>query len=123
MITDELAKITQQATGSNTGAPGGNAPNSTNTSVQTLTVVQLQAGQTLYAGAGSEIILRSGKAVAVSSDDNGIPDVTSGKDIAAGTAIELNHMLLFPRKAEESSLTPKKIKRKFMLWCAAIIQL
>jgi hypothetical protein len=61
------------------------------------TVVQLNTGQTLYAGAGSEFIVRTGKTVAVSKDEDGIPDVTSGKDIRAGAAIENNHHLIFPR--------------------------
>lgn len=63
-----------------------------------LTVVKLQQGQTLYGGAGTEIIVRTGKVIAVSSDDNGIPDVTSGKDIAAGATVELNHLLIVPRE-------------------------
>jgi hypothetical protein len=62
-----------------------------------ITVVQLKTGQTLYAGAGSEFIVRTGKTVAVSKDEDGIPDVTSGKDIRAGAAIENNHHLIFPR--------------------------
>lgn len=63
-----------------------------------VTVVELDPGQTLYAAPGTEVIVRNGKAIAVSSDDNGIPDVTSGKDLSAGTVIELNHLLLFPRE-------------------------
>ncbi len=64
------------------------------TSVQ---VVTLQQGETLFADAGTEIIVRTGTTVAVSKDSNGIPDLTSGKDIAPGALIETNHLLLFPR--------------------------
>jgi hypothetical protein len=62
-----------------------------------ITVVQLKIGQTLYAGAGAEFIVRTGKTIAVSKDEDGIPDVTAGKDIRAGSAIENNHHLIFPR--------------------------
>ncbi len=62
------------------------------------TVVKLGSGQMLYAGAGTEFIVRTGKAVAFSGDENGIPDLTAGKDIAAGEQIELNHLLMFPRE-------------------------
>ncbi|GIP35584.1 hypothetical protein [Paenibacillus sp. J2TS4] len=65
---------------------------------QGIQVVELNPGQILYAAPGSEVIVRNGNAVAVSSDDNGIPDVTSGKDLSAGTVVELNHLLLFPRE-------------------------
>lgn len=95
LIAAELAKQgggsgTSPSTGSSTG--NNAVPNSG------LTVVKLQQGQTLYGGAGTEVIVRTGKVVAVSSDDNGIPDVTSGKDIAAGATVELNHLLIVPRE-------------------------
>jgi hypothetical protein len=72
-------------------ANGGSAGSSA------ITIVQLKAGQTLYASAGTEFIVRTGKTVAVSKDEDGIPDVTAGKDIRAGSAIENNHHLIFPR--------------------------
>lgn len=64
---------------------------------QEITIVQLQTGQTLLAKAGAEFIVRTGTTIAVSTDGNGIPDVTSGKDLAAGATVELNHLLVFPR--------------------------
>ncbi|MEW9702594.1 hypothetical protein [Paenibacillus sp. SI8] len=76
---------------------GSNGGTGSTASAAALTVVQLKAGQTLYAGAGAEFIVRSGKVIAVSGDENGIPDVTGGKDIAAGTEIAANHLLIFPR--------------------------
>lgn len=63
-----------------------------------MTVVELQKDQTLLADPGASFIVRNGTTVAVSSDTNGIPDVTGGKDIQAGSTISLNHMLLFPRE-------------------------
>lgn len=72
-----------------------------------MTVVQLKAGQLLYAGAGTEFIVRTGKSVAFSNDGNGIPDVTAGKDIPNGATIELNHMLLFPREGRGIKPDPK----------------
>ncbi|KZE77909.1 hypothetical protein AV654_20255 [Paenibacillus elgii] len=96
LIAAELAKqgTGNSGTSPSTGSGTGNnaVPNSG------LTVVKLQQGQTLYGGAGTEFIIRTGKVVAVSSDDNGIPDVTSGKDIAAGATVELNHLLIVPRE-------------------------
>lgn len=63
-----------------------------------LTVVELQPEQTLFADPGTSLIVRNGRTVAVSTDANGIPDVTGGQDLPDGTAIQTNHMLLFPRE-------------------------
>jgi hypothetical protein len=73
-----------------------------------LKVVQLAAGQTLLAGAGSELIVRTGFVTAVSTDGNGIPDVTGGKDIAAKSPIALNHLLIFPSDKRGIKPDPKK---------------
>lgn len=84
-VTAEVAaQIAKLPTGGSSGGAAG------------LTVVQLSPGQTLMAGAGSEFIVRNGSVVAVSLDPNGIPDVTSGKDIANKAAIGNNHLLIFP---------------------------
>jgi hypothetical protein len=63
-----------------------------------LIVVTVNKGQTLYAGAGTEFIIRTGQPIAVSNSANGIPDVTSGEDIANGKPVGLNHLLIFPRE-------------------------
>jgi hypothetical protein len=73
-----------------------------------LTVVQLAAGQTLLAGSGSELIVRTGFVKAVSTDGNGIPDVTGGKDIAVNSAIALNHLLIFPTDKRGIKPDPNK---------------
>lgn len=62
-----------------------------------LTIVELQPEQTLFADAGASLIVRNGTTIAVSTDANGIPDVTGGKDIPDGSPVSLNHMLMFPR--------------------------
>ncbi len=63
-----------------------------------LIVVQLKPGQTLMGGVGTEMIVRTGKATAYSNTENGIPDVTDGKDLGNGAEIPLNHLLVFPRE-------------------------
>lgn len=98
IVAAELAKLKQELQGQTSGngsaavQPGTQAGSSTN-----LEVVKLGAGQILYAGAGTELIVRTGKTIAVSNDD-GIPDVTEGIDVPAGTAIKNNHLLVFPRE-------------------------
>jgi hypothetical protein len=90
----ETPKQDSSASGSGGGAP--------------LSVVKLQAGQILMAGTGSEFIVRTGFAIAVATDGNGIPDVTGGKDIANKAPIELNHLLIFPTPKRGVMANPKK---------------
>lgn len=62
-----------------------------------LVVEQLETGQVLIAGEGTEVIVRTGHVVGtLSPGGDGIPDVTEGVDIK-GTKIAHNHLLLFPR--------------------------
>lgn len=104
-LTEDRVKqlISDQLKNSSTTAN----PTSSNPSDTNLTVVQLLPGQTLFATAGAELIVRTGKTVAVSIDENGIPDVTAGKDIPAGASIENNHMLIFPREGRGIKPAPK----------------
>lgn len=100
-LEEQLRKLTGQPIRQQPGAGSGSS------AAENVTVVKLEPGQILYAGAGTELIVRTGKTIAVSNDENGIPDVTAGKDIAAGTAVETNHLLLFPRDGRGIKPDPK----------------
>lgn len=60
-------------------------------------VADLKTGQVLQCRAGTEFIPRRGQAVVVDTIGNGIPDVTAGEDIYAGSVAPLNHLLIVPR--------------------------
>jgi len=62
-----------------------------------LRIVVLEPGQVLECAAGTEIILRTGQAVAVGSEAGGLSDVTEGRDVADGERISANHLLIVPR--------------------------
>ncbi|OXM86376.1 hypothetical protein [Paenibacillus rigui] len=113
-IADELFK--QQNGHGSTGSatpPATNQPNSPTVAVpavegsSTLNIIKLEPGQSLYGGAGSEIIVRTGKVIVFSSDDSGLADVTIGKDITAGAPVELNHLLIVPREGRGIKPDPK----------------
>lgn len=74
---------------------------SVNSKANEFVVVDLAEGKTLVLGGGSEAILRSGQATCVSNirdgEDNGLADVTGGKDLKMDELIILNHLLLTPR--------------------------
>lgn len=69
----------------------------TGTGDSALQVVEIKAGESLIAAAGTEIILRGGKANAIASSLGGLSDVTKAGDIGHGVAIEPNHLLIIPR--------------------------
>ncbi|MEK3719087.1 hypothetical protein [Paenibacillus sp. FSL H8-0034] len=107
IIASELSSFKPNPgdSGKTTPAPVLDIPSQTDTS--NLSVIKLDPGQSIYGGAGTEIIVRTGKVTIVSSDDNGIPDVTSGKDIAAGAVVDLNHLLIVPRDGRGIKSDPK----------------
>lgn len=115
LIAAEAARMKQELSamipapgnGSTTPTPP-TAPSTGSAASNSITVVKLETNQILYAGAGAELIVRTGKTVAVSNDD-GIPDVTAGKDIPAGTVIDNNHLLVFPREGRGIKADPKNI--------------
>ncbi|WDF51459.1 hypothetical protein PQ460_03065 [Paenibacillus sp. KACC 21273] len=72
-------------------------PSATSSSTITAKVVEIRPGKKLIAAAGTEVIIRTGKAVVYSSEKNGILDLTAGSEMGGSQAIPNNHLLLFPR--------------------------
>ncbi|HPY57242.1 MAG TPA: hypothetical protein PK516_07245 [Sedimentibacter sp.] len=62
-----------------------------------LEVVEIYAGEKLIAGAGTELILRGGKAFVIGSEKGGISNVTIGKDFVSGMEFVANHLMIVPR--------------------------
>ncbi len=61
-------------------------------------VVELEKGQVLKGQAGLEFVVRRGQALVIDPVGNGIPDLTSGTDISAGSLAAQNHLMLIPRE-------------------------
>lgn len=106
-VAEEVAKIKGSITAPTSTPTPTPTPVTTPGESEGVTVIELKAGQILYAAAGAEFIVRTGKTLIVSSDDNGVPDVTSGKDIAPNGTIETNHLLIFPREGRGIKPDPK----------------
>lgn len=60
-------------------------------------VVEVPAGQVILGEAGTEMVLRSGKATAIVSPQGGLLDVTGGTDTPQGAPIPANHLIIIPR--------------------------
>ncbi|WMJ75693.1 MULTISPECIES: hypothetical protein [unclassified Sedimentibacter] len=63
----------------------------------TLEIVEINEGEKLIAGAGSEIILRGGEATVIGSELGGITNVTLGKDFVSGMDLVPNNLFIIPR--------------------------
>lgn len=88
-VDEQIARI--NGGGSSGGSTGGTATQAS------LEVVTVPKDRILMVDAGSEAVIRVGKAVAYSSDSNGISDVTAGVDIKKGSSVPTNHLIWFPR--------------------------
>lgn len=69
-------------------------------SVVPLQIVSLKPGETIFASAGTELILRSGQVRVVAPATGGLSDLTQAVDIVDGEPVALNHLLLVPRDDE-----------------------
>jgi len=92
-VDEQIAKL-----GSGSVGGGNNGGSNGSGESTTLEVVEIPVGKTLMAAAGAEVVVRVGKAVAYSSDTNGISDLTGGKDIKKGYLVPTNHLIWFPRE-------------------------
>lgn len=83
--------------GSADSSSNAQAGNTAASSADEVKIVEVKPGQKLIASAGAEFVVRAGKAVIYSEDQNGVADLTDGKDITNGGIVTNNHLLSFPR--------------------------
>lgn len=107
-VDEQIAKLTNGGTigngsgnngnngGNNPGGNGSDGGSSGGTAVK-LEVVELPLGKTLMAAAGTEVVVRVGKAIAYSATTDGLSDLTEGIDIKNGKDVPKNHLIWFPR--------------------------
>lgn len=60
-------------------------------------LITLAENEILICETGTEIIVRSGRCIAVSTETGGISDTTDGIDIQNGEVIPKNHLLVIPK--------------------------
>ncbi len=59
-------------------------------------VVEVPAGKSVICSAGTEMILRMGTCNIIGTQKGGVSDVTMGYDLADGSAVQGNHLLIVP---------------------------
>jgi len=75
----------------------GNGTGTFGDAASTFMPVRVMDGEILIGGEGTEIILRSGTAKSYTSSENGLIDITSGKEFFNGVSLEQNHLLIVAR--------------------------
>lgn len=78
------------------GAVSGSGPSDPQGQSEKFEVVNVGAGKKVIAGEGTEMILRMGSGTVIGSMRGGIADTTEGADLADGTAVPSNHLLIVP---------------------------
>jgi hypothetical protein len=98
-VLSQANEATDQKIQSLTSSQGGTSePVGSEAGLGGYQVIKLGKGDILIGKEGTEIIFRSGQAMAVSPfQDQGISDVTGGKDILNGLNLEKNHLYIVPR--------------------------
>jgi hypothetical protein len=59
-------------------------------------VVNMKEGQNMICSAGTELILRMGKATVIATEKGGLADTTAGYDIGNANDMPSNHLLIVP---------------------------
>ncbi len=88
-----MPKIEQYVESKLAGLSSGSAGEGT---ADTFKVVDAKEGDEIICSAGAELILRMGKAEIIATEKGGLADTTAGTDLANGTAMPSNHLLIVP---------------------------
>ena len=75
---------------------GGGSGSAAAVTADKFNVVNASAGQQIICSAGTELILRMGSASVIATEKGGIADTTDGFDLADGTFMPANHLLIVP---------------------------
>ncbi|MCC3374107.1 hypothetical protein [Cohnella sp. REN36] len=103
-VEQKVAELVKQELAKN----GGGGATTGSGAVAKLEVVTVPFGKKIIVEDGGELIVRSGKAVAYSTDANGLSDMTDGLDISPGKPVGNNHLILFPRGGRGVEADPKQ---------------
>jgi hypothetical protein len=101
-VDSQVAKLVQQEM-EKIGQGGAGSADSSK-----IEVVTVPLGKKVIVADGGELIVRSGKAVAYSTDANGLSDMTDGLAIPPGKQVRNDHLILFPRGGRGVEADPKQ---------------
>ncbi|TYP75705.1 hypothetical protein [Paenibacillus methanolicus] len=71
-------------------------------------VVNVPVGKRIVAKTSAEFVVRAGKAIVVSSDANGVSELTDGGELKPGAAVKNDHLLLAARSGRGIQHSPEQ---------------
>lgn len=95
-IENQLMPQIKQYIESRLAEVGGGSGGAAAVTADKFNVVNVSAGQQIICSAGTELILRMGSASVIATEKGGIADTTDGFDLADGTFMPANHLLIVP---------------------------
>ena len=95
-IENQLMPQIKQYIESRLAEVGGGSGGADAVTADKFNVVNASAGQQIICSAGTELILRMGSASVIATEKGGIADTTDGFDLADGTFMPSNHLLIVP---------------------------
>ena len=99
-------RVTELESKEDASTPGDVSSGDVTDSIHVYTVVNLKKGDILVAEESCELVLRSGKATAMTpSRSRTLIDCTDGTEITSGAEIPANHFVLIPGSADGSGIT------------------
>ncbi|MBO5516874.1 MAG: hypothetical protein J6A42_02150 [Firmicutes bacterium] len=101
ILQTQIKTLQEQIDKLSAGQSGSETPSTPSTPAASaeapkFVVVKVEAGQSVIGAASTEIILRGGNATAIAGASGGVSDLTGGVDLATGTAVSKNHLLVIP---------------------------
>lgn len=101
ILQTQIKTLQEQIDKLSAGQSGSETPSTPSTPAATVevpkfVVVKVDSGKSVIGAASTEIILRGGNATAIAGASGGVSDLTGGVDLATGTAVSKNHLLVIP---------------------------
>ncbi len=101
LTKSEVEKLINDKVGNISNTPPSSSGGEWAAPTSGLVVEALEPGDKVIGSAGTEFIVRSGKVKAVAGQNgDGLPNVTSGKNIEGGQVVPANHLIMIPRSDE-----------------------
>lgn len=94
-VDQQIQHALKNGSTTTTTPSSGNTTTTDNSS--SVKIVTVKPGQVLTASAGTEFVVRTGKAVIYSPDGSGVADLTDGTNLVDKAKVSADHLLSFPR--------------------------
>ena len=94
---EALKRAVRQGDGNAVGGGEGGGSVGISTAASVFEIYEVKTGERVLLGAGTEMVIRTGKAQAIRGELGGVVDLITGVELDAGAEVGINHLLLAAR--------------------------